>query len=73
MTLTLRDVLVTTSKTSARWDQYRPERIGTVAGVTFCEHPTRGDESPLVVKQDGRWVITEFWEVPDIHELCEVV
>ena len=39
--------------------------IGTGAdGVRFYEHPTQGDESPLLAKIAGNVVLTDMWEVP---------
>ena len=40
-------------------------RIGYVAGVAYYEHPTMGDEAPLVVLRDGEIVITDYWELSD--------
>lgn len=57
-------------KTSSdKLSNLRPTFIGTVAGIRFFEHPSFGDEAALIVKQDGRWVDTHFWEIPDIEEL----
>ena len=33
-------------------------------GVRFYEHPTQGDESPLLAKVGGDVVLTDAWEVP---------
>lgn len=44
--------------------------IGTVCGVPFYEHPTLGDESPLIyITEDGRAKVSDFWELPCIEEL----
>lgn len=43
--------------------------IGTVAGIKFYEHPTRGDESPLMILKDGKLVRSPFWELPDLAEV----
>jgi len=43
--------------------------VGVVAGVRFYEHPTRGDESPLMVLRDGRLVPSPYWELPTLDEL----
>jgi len=65
--------MITGPKTTARWNKMKPTFIGTVAGIRFFEHPTVGDESPLVIFDSNikRWVITEFWEVPGIEDLFE--
>ena len=41
-----------------------PYFVGEVAGVKFYEHPTLGDESPLVSIKDGVLKHTEFYELP---------
>ena len=47
-----------------------PYYIGIVAGHTFYEHPTYGDESPLVViGLDGNVKVSDFWELPSREEL----
>lgn len=44
--------------------------VGTVCGVPFYEHPTLGDEVPLLyVTRDGRAAISDFWELPSHDEL----
>lgn len=66
--------MITGPKTTAKWNKINPTHIGTVAGIRFFEHPTKGDESPLVIfdrSNTNRWIITEFWEVPGIEELFE--
>ena len=43
-----------------------PTFIGRVNGVDLYEHPTNGDESPLVaVTATGRLRPTDYWELPD--------
>jgi hypothetical protein len=47
-----------------------PTAIGTVAGHKFYEHPTLGDESPLIViTPDGNVQVSDFWELPTREEL----
>lgn len=47
-----------------------PEHIGSVAGYDFYEHPTYGDESPLMmITPDGKIKCSDFWEMPDAFEL----
>jgi len=53
-----------TEKGSEYIERCNPDYIGTVAGVRFHEHPTFGDEAPLIAKIDGRWVKTCFYELP---------
>lgn len=44
--------------------------IGNVSGVPFYEHPTLGDESPLLyITKDGRVKVSDFWELPTYDEL----
>lgn len=46
--------------------------IGTVCGVPFYEHPTLGDESPLLyITAAGTVAISDFWELPDPIEFAE--
>ncbi|GAB5503446.1 hypothetical protein [Pyruvatibacter sp.] len=49
-----------------------PTFIGAVAGYRFYEHPTLGDESPLVYIKDGRVGLSDFWEVPTLDELYDL-
>jgi hypothetical protein len=45
-----------------------PTLVGVVAGHAFYEHPTRGDESPLIViGPDGRKELSEHWELPTMN------
>lgn len=42
-----------------------PTLLGRVHGVDLYEHPTLGDESPLMaITADGRVKRTDHWEVP---------
>lgn len=42
-----------------------PTLLGRVHGVDLYEHPTLGDESPLMaITPDGRVKRTGHWEVP---------
>jgi len=48
----------------------KPYLIGTVAGHTFYEHPTYGDESPLVmITPEGKVKVSAFWDMPTASEL----
>jgi hypothetical protein len=47
-----------------------PYYIGIVAGHTFYEHPTYGDESPLVmITPEGKVKVSTFWDMPSREEL----
>jgi hypothetical protein len=47
-----------------------PVLLGNVAGHWFYEHPTKGDESPLVViTPNGEKRLSGFWEVPSMEDL----
>jgi hypothetical protein len=46
--------------------------IGTVCGVPFYEHPTLGDESPLLyITAAGTVAISDFYELPDPIDFSE--
>jgi hypothetical protein len=46
--------------------------IGTVAGVPFYEHPTLGDECPLLyITASGKAKVSDYWELPDFMEFVE--
>ena len=50
----------------------KPTYIGTVSGYRFYEHPTLGDESPLVmITLEGKVRVSTFWELPDAFEIIE--
>ncbi len=42
--------------------------IGYAVGVAYYEHPTMGDEAPLVTQRDGEIVVTEYWELSDADD-----
>jgi hypothetical protein len=42
--------------------------IGKVAGVTYYESPSMGDESPLLIIWNGKAKKTYFWELPSLEE-----
>ena len=55
----------------------QPTSLFTVAGVAFYEHPTLGDEHPLLAQinvvgphkaTQVQYVATDFWEKPDHFE-----
>ena len=46
-----------------------PTFIGIVAGHYFYEHPTRGDESPLImISPNGKKTLSDHWELPSLNE-----
>lgn len=49
-----------------------PTLIGRVNGTDFYEHPTLGDESPLImVMPSGELRRSEHWELPSADEYRE--
>ena len=40
----------------------------TFFGVTFYQHPTLGDEAPLLVKKDGKFLQTDLYDKPCSQE-----
>lgn len=40
-------------------------KVGVSAGIAFYEHPSLGDEAPLVAVISDRVVLTDEWELPD--------
>lgn len=47
-----------------------PTLVGVVAGIRFYEHPTRGDESPLIADAGPEgFGLTDHWELPDVFDL----
>lgn len=46
-----------------------PTFMGRVCDVSFYEHPTKGDESPLVQIKNGQISVSDHWEVPSLEEL----
>lgn len=40
----------------------------TVGGLSFYEHGTHGDESDLLVKHNGTFLHSGFYEKPDQYE-----
>ncbi len=43
----------------------KPTYIGRVDGVSYFEHPFKGDEAPLLAKLDGSWFQSDHWELPE--------
>lgn len=49
----------------------KPTLIGCVSGIRFYEHPTFGDEYPLIASRGSEFGLTELWEVPTLEELVD--
>lgn len=46
-----------------------PTFIGRVLDTDYYEHPTRGDEAPLVaITADGRCKLTDHYDLPSIND-----
>ena len=46
--------------------------IGTVAGLSFYEHGELGDESPMLLKLHGDFLVTDLYELPTIQEAQDI-
>jgi hypothetical protein len=57
------------SKLYTMWREDRMTRIGEVGLWVFYEHPTRGDEAPLIAERAGWLYYTDWWELPTEDEL----
>jgi hypothetical protein len=61
------------SEKAERFLAKKPEYIGTIRGYRFYEHPTLGDESPLIViTPGGKLRKSDFWELPDGLDICDI-
>lgn len=50
----------------------QPTLIGRVAGYSFYEHPTKGDESPLIViSPEGQIKLSDYYELPSFDDLFD--
>lgn len=49
----------------------QPTYLFTVAGISLYEHPTLGDDHPLLAKHNGKYIATDFWEKPDHYEMTD--
>ena len=56
-------------------ENQQPTYLFTAAGVSFFEHPTLGDESPLLVKSPytGAFLETGFYDTPDFFEVMDLI
>ena len=51
-----------------------PTYLFTTGGVSFFEHPTLGDEAPLLVKSPtGSFLETDFYDSPDFFEVMDFI
>jgi hypothetical protein len=42
--------------------------LGRHNGLTFVEHPTMGDRSPiLIIKKDGTLELTDAWDMASVY------
>ena len=48
-----------------------PTLIGVVNGISFYENPELGDEAPLMVKYQGEWRDSCFWDLPGWEEVTK--
>ena len=51
--------------------QPQPAYLYSLAGVSFYEHPTMGDEHPVLVKHNGKFYNTGYYD-PDHGEALEI-
>ena len=51
--------------------QMQPTYLYSIAGVSFYEHPTYGDEHPLLVKHNGKFISSTYYD-PDHSDALEV-
>lgn len=42
--------------------------LDTIAGVSFYEHGTRGDEAQIIVKVNGKFAFSGLYDLPDFYE-----
>ena len=47
------------------WLQRHATVIGTAGGCIYYEHPTLGDESPLIIVKNDQVVMSDEWELPE--------
>ncbi len=42
--------------------------LNTVAGISFYEHGTYGDECPMLFKHNGTFYYSDYYDMPSFHE-----
>ena len=52
---------------------YEPTLMATVGEAKFYEHPIHGDEVPLIMLYNGDMFQSEFWDIPALEELYELM
>lgn len=51
---------------------HNPTLIGIVADFKFWEHPTKGDEAPLIIENKaGQIGLSHWYELPDFAEIMD--
>ena len=45
-----------------------PTVLGSIAGVTYYEHPVYGDEVPMFYIEDGKLRKSVHWDMDSAHE-----
>ena len=61
---------MTLTENARKFLDRKPTLIASVAGRRFYEHPTKGDESPLVeITREGKVRLSDFWEAPSLEDL----
>lgn len=60
-------------KNQRKVTEHNPTLLATVNGYTFHEHPIKGEDAPLIVRDlhDGTWYFSDFWDVPSTLELTD--
>jgi hypothetical protein len=46
-----------------------PDSVGKTLSFAFYEHPTMGDEAPLIISNGKECGLSHYWEVPSIEEM----
>lgn len=60
---------ITKSFDLAKFMARNPDCVGKTLGFSFYEHPTRGDEAPLIISNGAECGLSHYWEVPTIEEM----
>ena len=52
---------------SAAFLAKNPTLLGTYKGVSYYEHPTKGDDHPMIeITADGRKLISDYWDMSSV-------
>lgn len=58
------------SENARKFKLKNPTLIGCVGGFQFYEHPTYGDEHPLLmITPEGKLKDSGFWDMPQLEDL----